>query len=259
MPLSSPFAFCVYIAARYLLVFWRGRAGPGLVEERTLAPEFRTLLQILYDMARRWAGPHGLDSGSRANLAGKYAQQLNALHARCVGDEHYRVDPLGYTTEMDHIGSGPGIFNGSADESSDEGPEGLETAQEATGTGHVQVSDQIQQQQYPEHPQMHQQLNMARPTTTPLEYPPIQGPFPQQNIPHAMNNPAGPGLVPYPASDSPESSRAYPREHQHQGDSGTGEVAMISQILMDRQFLGLDRVISYDDGMFNSEFDNGTW
>lgn len=265
MPLSSQFAFCVYVAARYLLVFWRGRTASGPEEDKTLAPEFRTLLQILHDTARRWSGPHGLDSGNKANLAARYVQQLNALHARCVHDEHYHVDPLEYTTEMDHFASGLESSNSVLDEGSNEAPDESSTqgadahelSQEANNTNHVQEPEQMPQQHYPENQQIPRPTDMARPTATPVEYPRMQEPFPQQNIPHAINNPVtASGIVPYPTSHSPESSRAFP---QHQGGTGTGEVTLISQMLMNQQFLDLDRVISYDEGMFGSEFEGGTW
>lgn len=250
MPVSSLFVFCVYIAARFLLVFWR-HVGPGggKAEDRVLAPEFRTLLEILHDMARRWSGPHGLGSGRKANLAERYAQKLDDLHARCLADEHYRIDPLEYTAEMDHVTSGTERLDGTSD--------GHESVQEVR-SNHVGSSGQMQYQHGLENQQIHQQPEMA--CAVPLEFPRVQEHFAPQNIPqYAMSPRTGSQFAQFPTSSSPESSRTYPTEHQYRSGSSTGEVGMIYQTLMDQQFLGLDRVISYDDGMFGSEFDSGTW
>ncbi|SPO04653.1 related to C6 transcription factor [Cephalotrichum gorgonifer] len=234
MPVSSQFAFCVYIAARFLLVLWRGRAGEREGERRILAPEFGTLLHILYDMAKRWSGPHVLDSNRKANLADKYAQQLSALHARCIEDDQYRIDPLSYTTEMAYdVASTP------------------ESAQVNYGPDHLGNR------------QMHGQSEMTR--TTPPEIHRVQQPPQQQGSTPSSVNPSIRANV-----TSPDSSISFSRGNQQRGDHqqrgdlyrsslGTGEAGGISQVFMDQQFLDLDRVISYDDGMFGSEFDSATW
>lgn len=247
MPVSSLLVFCVYVAARFLLVFWRhsGPAG-GRAEDWVLAPEFQTLLEILHDMARRWSGPHGLGSGRKSNLATKYAQKLGELYARCLADEQYRIDPLGYTTEMDHITSGTGSLDGH------------EYTQEA-GSNNTESSDQMQSRHLRENQQFHQQPGIA--CAIPLGFPRAHESLQPQNIPrYTMSPGTGPQFAQFSATSSPENSRAYPREQQQYGSgSSTGEVGMIYQTLMDQQFLDLDRVISYDDGMFGSEFDSGTW
>ncbi|RBQ77925.1 hypothetical protein VDGD_21246 [Verticillium dahliae] len=40
--------------------------------------------------------------------------------------------------------------------------------------------------------------------------------------------------------------------------TGSGELGAISQIFMDQQFMNMDRVISYDDGVFQTEYE-GLW
>jgi hypothetical protein len=39
----------------------------------------------------------------------------------------------------------------------------------------------------------------------------------------------------------------------------TDDPMAMSQMLLDQQFMGLDRVITYSDGLFGSEFDGGHW
>lgn len=40
---------------------------------------------------------------------------------------------------------------------------------------------------------------------------------------------------------------------------GSGELNAISQMLLGQQFMDMDRVISYDDGVFGTEYDGGGW
>ena len=216
MPLSSQFAFCVYIAARFLLVFWR--EGEGGV----LAPEFPTLLDILRDMAWRWSGPHELGSGAEANLAARYAQKLDSLHARCVADELYRIDPLGYTTDMDHVG--PESVSSSGDAKS------YQSTREAVlgvAPDHVEAPVQMQHQDYPVNRQPFQE--------------------PEGELTQTRRLSSG-------------GTKVFSQMYQHRDGVGTtSEAGSISQMLMDQQFLDLDRVISFDEGMFGSEFDGDPW
>ncbi|KAK1633802.1 hypothetical protein BDP81DRAFT_482866 [Colletotrichum phormii] len=95
MPVSSQFVFCVYVAARVLLLRWSYDLGTEL------ASEFWTLVQILNDMATRWAGPHSLEP-ARDNLAGKYSRKLTEMHSSCRDDASFNINVLSYTTEIDH-------------------------------------------------------------------------------------------------------------------------------------------------------------
>ena len=44
----------------------------------------------------------------------------------------------------------------------------------------------------------------------------------------------------------------------HRGSTGSGDLGTISQMLLDQQFADMDRIISYDDGFFGSEYE-GMW
>lgn len=239
MPVSSQFVFCVYIAARFLLVYWRAS------EDGVLAPEFQTLLRILDNMAARWSGPHMINSEGKSNLAAKYAKRLNILYTRCVEDQQYRIDPLGYTTELDHLGSGA--------EGRDKSSDGYE---DAANTGHAETSNGLQHHVDSESHQRHES-EMARQSQQ--EFPQMQETFPTQTMPHPIDPTTGSEAVRLPASGDAGSSRAFTMEHHQQGSLAAGEVGAISQMLMNQQFMDLDRVISFDDGMFGSEFDNETW
>lgn len=95
---NSQFAFCAFVAARVLLVHWHSN------EAHSLEAEFFNLLQSLKDMSEKWLGyykfegttstaPARYDSGRPVDLAGRYAEQLENLHSRCLNDVTFsRVD-----------------------------------------------------------------------------------------------------------------------------------------------------------------------
>ncbi|KAM0280995.1 hypothetical protein ACHAQH_003724 [Verticillium albo-atrum] len=70
VPVTSQFAFGIYIAAKVLLLYWRHAAV------QILAPDFWSLVKSLDEMARRWTGPHRQDH-ERPNLAAKYSLQTS--------------------------------------------------------------------------------------------------------------------------------------------------------------------------------------
>jgi hypothetical protein len=95
LPVANLLAFCLFIAARALLIHWQ------YYSPAALAPEFSSLVESLDTMSRLW---RGYDEGrSPSDLAGRYAQKLRDLHDRCVKDELYSIDPSGYTAEVSDL------------------------------------------------------------------------------------------------------------------------------------------------------------
>lgn len=97
-PVTNQFAFCVFVAARVLLVHWRYYGSD-------LPQEFWLLVEGLDEMAKRWLGTGegrpGWSAGRREGqrcLAETYADHLRDLHQRCVADTNFSVDVLGYST-----------------------------------------------------------------------------------------------------------------------------------------------------------------
>ncbi|OIW32798.1 hypothetical protein CONLIGDRAFT_660573 [Coniochaeta ligniaria NRRL 30616] len=76
---NSQFAFCAFVAARVLLVQWRSS------EVNSLAPAFSSLLRSLQDMSARWLGFFSQAS----DLAARYASQLSGLQSRCASDVNF--------------------------------------------------------------------------------------------------------------------------------------------------------------------------
>lgn len=96
---SSQFAFCAFIAARVLLIHWHSS------ETHILDTEFFSLLQSLKDMSDKWRGYYTFETafssasnqhgrGRSVDLAGRYAQQLEILHARCLNDVTFSTTDL---------------------------------------------------------------------------------------------------------------------------------------------------------------------
>ncbi|KAJ5652709.1 fungal-specific transcription factor domain-containing protein [Penicillium longicatenatum] len=86
-PIANQFVFCVFVAARVLLVHWRYYGS-------SLPQELWYLINSLDEMARRWLGStiHG------RCLASTYADRLRDLHRHCVSAPNFSVDVLGYST-----------------------------------------------------------------------------------------------------------------------------------------------------------------
>ncbi|KAF5230067.1 hypothetical protein FANTH_13997 [Fusarium anthophilum] len=192
-PLSNQYSFCVYLAARVLLLLWRCHATDSL------SSEFWVLIQNLGTMAERWAGPHQL--GPRENLASKYQAVLVDLHTRCVQDASFNVNPSAYTTEVNHSRSLP---------------------------EHFDAATRLQGHQSVGHPaQGNGDLLSAGNVAANAYYPD-----------------ATPNLVKAQAG-------------QRSGSVGSGDLGVISQMLLDAEFIDMDRVISFDDGIFGNELESG--
>ncbi|CAJ0541139.1 Ff.00g079010.m01.CDS01 [Fusarium sp. VM40] len=194
-PLSNQFAFCVYLAARVLLLHWRYCAT-------ALSAEFWLLMQNLELMAKRWAGPHQLGPGE--NFASKYQSTLTDLHGRCIQDESFVINPSAYTTEVkpktDQHGMSQNCFS-------------------ASGSSQPQAPDVNQQNSEAQYIQ-----------------------------PNAPGNPYFTGIA-----TNMVDSQITPRSRS----VGSGDLGVISQMLLDAEFLDMDRVISFDDGIFGTEQEGG--
>lgn len=91
-PVGSQYAFCIFIAARVLLIHWRYEGG------NQLPPEFWSLVQSLDEMSVRWCAL--ADTSHQAqNLFAKYAARLKQLYERCSTNPDYQVDVTNYTND----------------------------------------------------------------------------------------------------------------------------------------------------------------
>ena len=94
-PIGSQYAFCVFIAARMLLIHWRYYSVNQPPED------FWSLVQSLEEMSRRWRA-FSIPSPVEKDLAAKYATKLKDLYETCARDDMYRINVMDYTKEIDH-------------------------------------------------------------------------------------------------------------------------------------------------------------
>jgi hypothetical protein len=92
-PIGSQYAFCVFVAARVLLVHWRYTPGSQL------PAEFWSLMQSLDDMSARWNAFADSPPGVQ-NLFAKYALRLKELYDVCSADATYQIDVMNYTNDI---------------------------------------------------------------------------------------------------------------------------------------------------------------
>ncbi|KAJ0296005.1 hypothetical protein COL516b_012064 [Colletotrichum fioriniae] len=229
MPVSSQFVFCIYVAARVLLLRWRYDLGTEL------ASEFWSLVQIMNEMAMRWAGPHSLEP-ARDNLAGKYSRKLTEMHSRCRDETSFNINVLGYTTEINHTASQEPQLSPHLRRSGTERQEGIT----ASGRNRRLADTQVEP------------AAGGLDTIVVAQQLPLNNPASFSNpTPNTMLAPPGLGL-------NGVEPMAQPSMY-HRSSIGSGELSNISQMLLDQQFMDMDRIISYDDGIFETEYDGGGW
>ncbi|KAG9499405.1 hypothetical protein J7337_007861 [Fusarium musae] len=93
LPITSPFAFCLYIAAKMLLIHWKSDPSNDRLDD------FESITQSLQEMSRRW---NGASKEQPKDLAFKYATKLKDMYRRCQEDQSFKIIVSDYTQEMEH-------------------------------------------------------------------------------------------------------------------------------------------------------------
>ncbi|KAF2621348.1 hypothetical protein BU25DRAFT_482929 [Macroventuria anomochaeta] len=104
-PIGSQYAFCIFIAARVLLVHWR------YDPENQLPAEFWSLVQSLDDMSIRWSS-YADPPPQTQSLFAKYASRLKELYDVCSTQPGYQIDVMNYTSDIHNRCSNVGSANG---------------------------------------------------------------------------------------------------------------------------------------------------
>lgn len=91
-PIGSQYAFCIFIAARVLLVHWRYEPG------NQLPAQFWSLVQSLDEMSVRWCA--FTQPPQAQNLFAKYASRLKELYDVCSINANYQIDVMNYTSDI---------------------------------------------------------------------------------------------------------------------------------------------------------------
>ncbi|KAH8819895.1 fungal-specific transcription factor domain-containing protein [Xylogone sp. PMI_703] len=248
---NSQFTFCVFIAARVLLVHWR------YYEVADVSTAFFTLLDSLDILSDRWEGAYNADTRSAPDLAAQYAYQLRCMHERCAGDSEYRIDVLSYANELGNLGGHIPFVSDTA-----------AVDREATGNEETCVisssrSGPPRTRRRPDHHVRTPKLKDAVHNEEQI----IMGGW---KTSQRKKTAAHTGLPMLPTNKIDINStyinpfaNSRPDSLIHTADvptmpgAGTAEddFTYISQMFLNQQFLDRDRVISYDEGMFAANID----
>lgn len=131
-PLTSLFAFCVYIAARMILIHWRDNPSNHRLQD------FWSMIKSLEEMSRRWRGIRAHQTAQPTDLAAKYALRLRGMYQRYLNDEYFSINVSDYAQEIDHRSFTP--LRGSQYSASQQYPIQLESQQQWPA-GHPVVAD----------------------------------------------------------------------------------------------------------------------
>ncbi|KAG0645331.1 putative transcriptional regulatory [Hyphodiscus hymeniophilus] len=257
---NCQFAFCIFIAARIILVHWR-------INNTDLAPEFFSLVESLQKVSRVWQGyqsPHG-NQGPGASkvphdIAADYASQLQELHAKCMSDGNFGRDMLGYSDSIPNSNFG-GLLP----------PLGIPTSR--NGSQARQDQRNLRESPLDESPRNHtnrshypteERISTTSNLNTQLGYP---GPQKSMPAPESGTSPSEPPFsygslhagmtqMPSPSHNMANSSfQEMPSNNVWNGglivENAEDGLTAMSNILLSQQFLEMDRVITLDGTDFN--------
>lgn len=208
-PIGIQYTFCIFIAARVLLIHWR------YLGHDTVAEEFWSLVASLEEISKRWSS---FSEPAQKDLATQYANCLKGLHTRCTHDASFRINVMDYAIEADHYST----FR--PQEPHLQSP----TAITFPRRGHV---DPLQSGW---------SYGIAQMQGTSVQF------SPRASI--------GQHLQTQPTLDHVVSDALA------NGLEASNDFATIPQMMLDPNFMNMDRVITYDDGaMFAATLDNGQW
>jgi hypothetical protein len=235
-PVCPQFSFCVYVAARLLLAYatYYGGESTALYSKSDVEGRFSTLVQSLDKMSRRWNGNVLVPETTTLSedLAAKYALKLREMHDLCMQGLGYRINVLDYTQDIDHWGSEADPIAG-------------DLVPVSTQNGLTQLPYQHRQAQ-----PAHNFQGSGRPA---------------ENQPNGNLINAAPAMaLPWPSS--PLQLPRNPNEHHPTmygketysagNEQAPCDLSAISQVLQSHQFMDLDRIISFDNGMFSANLDH---
>lgn len=181
-----------------------------------LARELWYLIESLEEMARRWRGSASLNSPQRRCLASTYADHLRDLHRRCLAAPNFNVDVLAYSTVISNHNtpSSAGSAGSNRSPLAQNHQQHPESAMKSVSNSNI--------------PQEIGQI-LSQPGTQWCHAEDFVNPQnPQTQLDHSMMN--------FPVNS-----------HQH-----ADELSNISYLLLDQQFMDMDRVISLNDMMFTN-------
>jgi hypothetical protein len=234
-PVYPQFSFCVYVAARLLLAYgtYYGGESTALYSRSDVDNRFWTLVRSLDEMSRRWNGNVVVPETTTLteDLAAKYALKLREMNDMCIQGLGYRINVLDYTQDIDHCSSKTNPIVG-------------DPVPVSTPNGLTQQPYQHLQAQ-----PAHNFQGGERPAESQLN-----GDF--MNAAPAMALPWPSSPLQLPRNPNDHRQTMYGKETYSPGrDQVPGDLSAISQVLLGHQFMDLDRIISFDNGMFSANLD----
>ncbi|KAG4439697.1 hypothetical protein IFR05_004834 [Cadophora sp. M221] len=257
---NSQFAFCVFVAARVLLVHWRHYdASP--------APEFAKLLSSLSTMSICWKGERETQSGPPKDIAAKYADQLRALQHRCTNNPDFRIDVMGYAKELgashaDSKSDSKEIHMAFASRPGQQKKRKFSRSKFDSGPRTQRRTEGIPS------PNCHREGGASERVPATLLPDSLDFQLQDQNIQsgfipnlssgHRVNSSPAYPAVTHLVTEGNDGILSPAAGFQATEDSmSMNDLNPISQMFIDQQFLEMDRVISYDDGLFSANM--GWW
>ncbi|CAH0036778.1 unnamed protein product [Clonostachys rhizophaga] len=237
VPVSTQFAFCLYVASRALLLHSRHSKGAGL------APQFWSLVDSLKAMARRWVGPNAIDADPSqvTSIAEKYAQKLTDMYSGITKDPYFQLSVLGYTNEIDHSSPLPVSPMGRVQLQDQEKSYQSSSSQPLDFTYSMENIESLDAAHTPGASTERPRRRRNQPQRLQHQDVPVATELAGDSIRLSIQSAVGPGEI-------------QPVEQPHAYTGGIVDLGSISQLLLDQQFMDMDRIISYDDGMFGAEY-----
>lgn len=235
-PVCPQFSFCVYVAARLLLAYgtyYGGERTALYSKSDAYDGRFWTLVQSLDKMSRRWNGNVLVPETTTLteDLAAKYALKLREMNDMCMQGLGYSINVLDYTQDIDHC-------------SSKTDPIGGDPVPVSTQNGSTQLPYQQLQAQ-----PAHNFQGSGRPAES---HPNVD----LINAAPAMALPWRSSPLQLPRNLNDHHPTMYGKETYSPGkEQAPCDLNAISQVLMSHQFMDLDRIISFDKGMFSANLD----
>ncbi|KAE8357521.1 fungal-specific transcription factor domain-containing protein [Aspergillus caelatus] len=235
-PVYPQFSFCVYVAGRLLLayrIYYSGEST-ALYSRSDVNDRFWTLVRSLDEMSRRWNGNIMVmpETTSLAeDLAAKYASKLREMNDMCTQGLGYKINVLDYTQDIDHCNRKIDRIVGDRVH--------VSTPNDATRQPYLHLQAQSE----------HNSQGVGKPKEN----------HPNDNLINAapaMALPCPSTSIQLPRNPNDQHQTMYGQETNSPGrDPAPCDLGAISQVLLGHQFMDLDRIISFDNGMFTANLE----
>ncbi|RAQ51393.1 hypothetical protein AFGD_012164 [Aspergillus flavus] len=235
-PIYPQFSFCVYVAARLLLAYRIHYSGEStaLYSGSDVDDRFWTLVRSLDEMSRRWNGNVIVMPETTTlteDLAAKYASKLREMQDMCMQGLGYKINVLDYTQDIDHC-------NRKIDPIIEDQAPGS-TPNDATRQSYLNLQTQSEHNSQGARKPVENQTNGNLINAAPAMA--LSCPVTSIQLPKNPNN---------------QHQTMYGQEiYSPGGDQAPCDLGAISQVLLGHQFMDMDRIISFDNGMFSANLD----